>query len=455
MKDQRGLPLECRTPEAAAALETAIEELLAWRDGVAAAVGRAVAADRRAALAQVVGAYDLLCQPPPDQPERLREALARAGEGRSGPRGRAHLTAARAWAAGRPDAAVAALEAWLLEAPQDLLALAMAQRLYQGLGEAESLRDAPARLFDAWDAATPGYGQLLAAHAWGLAETGALAEAEEAGVQALAREPDTPLAVLAVAAALEQGGRLAEAQEWLALQETVWRPAERLAPQIQGYLALLQVDRGAVTAALARYDEALAPGCAGPARLIDAGGLLWRLELVGAETGGRWAPLLEGWGAVAAVTRAPLAAVHAVMAAAAGGDARALAEAQARLDALAEGADQRGAVLRAVGRPLADALVAFAQHRPAAAADGLLALRGRWAALGGSRAQRDLFEQTLIYAALVAGRHRLARALLSARRCRRPASPQTWQASAATFEALGESAAAAAALARVRALLAA
>ncbi len=455
MEDAQGLPLECRTPDAAAALESAIDDLLGWRSAARAAVERALKLDRRTRLGQAVRAYELLCHPHPQGPGALRQALARGGEAPAAARGGAHLEAARHWAAGQPAAGAAALERWLLQAPHDLLALGMAQRLYLALGDAANLRDAPARLLDAWDDDAAGYASLLARYAWGLAEAGAPGEAETLAVEALRYDPDEPTAVLAAVAALEQGSRGGEAEAWLALQAGAWRAADRLAPTVGWYRAVLQLERGAVAAALAGYDRDLAPGLQEPRQLAEAAALLWRLELVGADVGGRWHGVLEAYRFWPPETLDPLAAVSWAMAAATGGTGEELAASLATLERLGEGEGHAARVLRALGRQLAEGLCAFAQHRAADAVAALLPLRGHLAQLGGGRAQRDTFALTLIYAALVAGEHRLARALLSERRARRPHSPQTWQASAANFEALGEAAAARSALARVRDLLAA
>ena len=109
------------------------------------------------------------------------------------------------------------------------------------------------------------------------------------------------------------------------------------------------------------------------------------------------------------------------------------------------------AVARAVGLPLCEALVAYRRGRFAAAADGLLAARPRLQAIGGSHAQRDVFEQTLVDACMRAGTAaaeeeaagtapagggggergarewlQLARALLAERVSERPNSPSSW-----------------------------
>ena len=58
--------------------------------------------------------------------------------------------------------------------------------------------------------------------------------------------------------------------------------------------------------------------------------------------------------------------------------------------------------------------------------------------MGGSHAQRDVFELTLLHAAVGAGRLDVARALLSDRVMLRLASPQSWWLHGSVLKALGE-----------------
>jgi hypothetical protein len=70
--------------------------------------------------------------------------------------------------------------------------------------------------------------------------------------------------------------------------------------------------------------------------------------------------------------------------------------------------------------------VAHRRGNYAEAVETLLPQRGQLHRIGGSRAQRDLFEQLLIDAALKAGDGKLTMALLSERRLLRPDNP--WNA---------------------------
>src|SRR3546814_16609701 len=75
-----------------------------------------------------------------------------------------------------------------------------------------------------------------------------------------------------------------------------------------------------------------------------------------------------------------------------------------------------------LGLPLCRAALAHRRGRYGETVDALLPHRAALRLVGGSRAQRDLFEQLLIDAAVKADRRSLARALLSERAATRRAN---------------------------------
>jgi hypothetical protein len=85
-----------------------------------------------------------------------------------------------------------------------------------------------------------------------------------------------------------------------------------------------------------------------------------------------------------------------------------------------------------VGVPLARALIAFAQGKPAQAVDGLLAVRPIAQRFGGSHAQRDILSLTLLEAARRAGDRAVAAAVLAERVAAKPDSPFVRRLVAAT-----------------------
>jgi hypothetical protein len=109
----------------------------------------------------------------------------------------------------------------------------------------------------------------------------------------------------------------------------------------------------------------------------------------------------------------PFVALHAVVALAAAGDCHGLA--QLRRSAAARDHD----VFQRTVVPLAEAFSDLVHGDDDRAVDGLLALDGL-DRLGGSAAQRDIVEETLLHGTIRAGRLDLADRLLATRLARRP-----------------------------------
>ena len=75
---------------------------------------------------------------------------------------RRHADAARAWLDGDPALAAERYGAIVIDHPDDVLALATAHALDFRLGRRRMLRDRPAQVLPAWNAAMPGYASVLA-----------------------------------------------------------------------------------------------------------------------------------------------------------------------------------------------------------------------------------------------------------------------------------------------------
>jgi hypothetical protein len=190
---------------------------------------------------------------------------------------------------------------------------------------------------------------------------------------------------------------------------------------VNWHRALLDVQAGEVDRALARFRERMHPAvCQSPAINImtDGASLLWRIMLY------EEAPPELPWQDLAAFGEGswprpavPFIDVHCAMASSGAGDheaARRRAASLAEMDAA--GRLPQGAVPAA----LAEASDAFARADYAGAADAIESILPELARLGGSHAQREVHEETLIAACLRAGRTPRARELLQQRLARRP-----------------------------------
>jgi tetratricopeptide (TPR) repeat protein len=152
--------------------------------------------------------------------------------------------------------------------------------------------------------------------------------------------------------------------------------------------------------------------------LHDSISLLWRLELAGMDVRERWTPFTDI--ARERLTRLGLAfhVVHVAMALAGGRD-RAAAERQ--VSVLRERAPKdRTGLIGAVVLPLVEGVHAFGAGDYRRAVELIEPLRARFIDLGGSRAQRDVFEDTLLEACFRAGDVDRTTRLLAERVARRP-----------------------------------
>ena len=85
-------------------------------------------------------------------------------------------------------------------------------------------------------------------------------------------------------------------------------------------------------------------------------------------------------------------------------------------------------IMKALGVPLVDALIAYREGRYGDVADAMIPVRYEMWMMGGSHAQRDLFNLILIDATRKSGNAGLTRALLSERRAVMPHDDWTGKA---------------------------
>ena len=357
-------------------------------------------------------------------------AEAKASEARLSPWERAHLAAFDAWSRDEIRQATGIWEQILIDHPGDVWALRFAHDTYFYLGEAAVMRDSIARVLPAWPTDHDFHGYLLGMHAFGLEESGDYRAAETAGRRAVERNPADTWAVHAVAHVLEMEGRQLEGIAWLRGLEPHWTTAPALAVHQWWHLALFLIEQGRFEEVLAIYDSHVRGTPSGALLdLVDAAALLWRLQLAGIDVGARWEGLREPlvWasrGSCPGLQRRPYR--HGRRRAEGPGDPRAAGA--ARSPDMRRGA--RGTnhgIARAVGQAVVEAIAAFAAGDFGRAADLLLPVRYDIWRMGGSHAQRDLFAQTLIAAAMAAERWPLARALLAERVALKPASRRSWR----------------------------
>lgn len=169
------------------------------------------------------------------------------------------------------------------------------------------------------------------------------------------------------------------------------------------------------------YADIRPGGAEGPPllELADSAALLWRMELAGCSRENQAWPALRSY-ALEKFPRAGVtfADVHNAVIFAVTGDH----ESSARLATeLRAGIGTQWAA--DVAEPIARGFEAFACDDWSGAIDAMSPVIGQLVRVGGSRAQRDLVENTLFAAYLRAGRNEEAKALLARRTDRHPTVP--------------------------------
>ena len=325
------------------------------------------------------------------------------------------------------------------------------------LGDSRTLRDSIARILYAWEPGVPGHANVMGMYAFGLEESGDFATAERYGRYAVESDPDDPWAVHAVAHILEMQDRRRDGIAWLRELEPHWSVANNFRFHLWWHLALFHLELGDHDEVLRLYDEEFR---AEPTEeyldVCNATSMLWRLEERGVEVGDRWKELagvsatkIGGHGLV-------FPDVHFVMALEAAGDADTGEDMLRSLQAAAaETGVTQARVIEEVGLALATAIAAWYRGDYDGVIEHLMPVRYALPEIGGSHAQRDLFHQILIAAALRAPRPVLARALLAERTRLKPDNAWTWQRYGEALAGVGDEAGAREAAARASALLAA
>lgn len=339
------------------------------------------------------------------------------------PREAGHVSAINAIMVGEFQNAARILEDVAIAHPLDVLALQAGQQMDFLTGDARMLRDRISRALPAWSEGMPDFHAILGLHAFGLEETGQYGRAEAAGRRAVELEPRNGWAQHAVAHVLEMQERRVEGVAWMTGNATDWTRESFFAIHNWWHLALFHLGLDDIDAVLELYDGPIYGERSTMAfDMVDAAALLWRLKLRGMDVGDRWNTLADNYSGQPCGQYA-FDDVHAALAlVGAGRDA----QAQTLLDAMAAAAEapsENGLITREVGLPLANGIVLFGRGDFTAATDLLRNVRNRAARFGGSHAQRDVIDLTLIASAARSGDTSLERALVAERFAAIPQMP--------------------------------
>lgn len=449
--DQHGLALTGAGRAAVSHYDRAVDALLHFRAEVTAETSAALAEAPGFPMANVLSAYLALLTTEAAQARAARERftafLAGADPASWTPRERAHLQAVEALLGGDFRRCGTLLADITLQYPRDALALIAGHQIDFFTGDARSLRDRIGGALSAWHDDDPHYGHILGMYAFGLEEAGHYDRSEEVGLRAVELNRRDVWGIHAVAHTYEMQGRFHDGIGFLDERVNDWSTGTFFNVHTWWHYALYALEAGDTERVLGIHDAVMAEGETAM-QLLDASALLWRLYLEGDVHQPRWQRLADMWPAKMDEACYAFNDMHAVMAYVGAGRIgeaeRLVAAREAYLREPLPGVTNQEMTAR-VGLPVCRALIAFGRGEHDRVVELLLPIRHRVNEFGGSHAQRDAVQKTLLESALRAGRHDLARMLVSERVHVRPCSPYNWLKQAALAEAIGDRAAAAAA----------
>jgi len=339
-------------------------------------------------------------------------------------REQAHLAALSHFVQGARAAAVAILDRHLMRYPFDLVAHQSAALADGFLGRFHRVRDRSGRTLPQWSKDRPGYGTLLALHAFGLEEAGDYARAEDESREAAELEPLSFWPHHTVAHVMEMTGRPEDGLGRMAAREALWStPGHMNQVHIWWHKSLFHLELGQYEAALALYD--------GPIRatqrpvalsLTNASALLWRLDTLGYDIGERWRELADLWADRADGKCLVFADIHAAMAELRSGREALVERRLAAMRETAASPAEAAGLYCTVGIPMVEGFMAFHRGAYGEAVESLLPVRFDLWQIGGSHAQRDVVDWTLAEAAVRAGQRDVALSLAYERLGTRPRS---------------------------------
>jgi hypothetical protein len=314
----------------------------------------------------------------------------------------AWLQAVRAWADDDVVRAIALLEGIVEAHPRDLAALKLGQYLRFNLGDSPGMLRLALMARDA--AADVPYWHGMAA--FGFEQCHLLRDAEAAARRGVAMQADEPWAHHALAHVMLTEGRIAEGRAFMHEVSTTWIGLNSfMETHNWWHIALFAIEQGDDAAALALYDDHVWGVCKEYSQdQIGAVSLLARLELAGVDVGDRWHDVSAYLVARTDDQVQPFLDMQYLYGLARAGRP----EADDLMRQVEDFAPHAPAAMREawqrVAVPACRGLLAHARGDHTQAVDALGIALPRLLEIGGSHAQRDLFEQVYIDALARSGR---------------------------------------------------
>jgi tetratricopeptide (TPR) repeat protein len=330
------------------------------------------------------------------------------------------VTALDQWLNDHPTGAIETMEKILRENPRDTISAKLSHAIRFILGDGNGMRRSIERVLGAHGSDHAMRGYLLGCHAFTLEETGEYAAAERTGLQGLQYATDDAWGLHAVAHVYDMTANPDAGIKLIEDNVAAWGHCNNFTYHVWWHKALLHLDRGELDVALALYDTKIRQDKTDDYRdIANATSLLMRLELEGMDVANRWAELADFSENRTEDSCLVFADLHYMLALAGANRPDAKAEMTARFARDAVHSGDMATRIKNPGLAAMAGLNAFSEGRYNDAFVNLAAARPSMQTIGGSHAQRDVFERMTIDAGLRAGRVDQVETFLSERLAQR------------------------------------
>lgn len=344
-----------------------------------------------------------------------------------------HIQAVTLWSEGRCKSAALVWEDILSDYPTDMLALKFAHDNYFYFGQQSELRDSIARVMPSWKSDIPLYGYLMGMYSFGLCETNMLEMAEPVAKKGLEINAQDAWSTHSLAHVYEMQGRSKEGLTFMSTTVNDWEKCGMLACHNYWHWALYHIERNEHQAAVDIFDNEISKRCESGAMLdiVDAASILYRLEMEGIEVGSsRWEPVYEVCRSHQDEHVTAFNDIHLLMAYLGAKKPQLTTN---LLQSIKEYVtnyleEDNGQATKTIGLPLCEALLAYDSGDYDEAVRLLLPIRYNIVNIGGSNAQRDIFNLLLVNAACRskhASYQNLCRNLIYERKAQKTDSPMS------------------------------
>ena len=433
--DRYGLPLTTNSQTALAHYAEGLELALSQNFGAEEAFAKAVEADEGFALAHAARAFLEFLRINVPEARASAAAAVKLSSGLSR-RERGFIDVVSKFVHGENHAASAAAHEHISEFPRDAMLLRLTQRLYTQGCVGIGAPDYPPRFYRLMTEAAPHYGEdwaFMGQYAWANHEVGKMAEGMALAERSLDLNPANGVAAHSVAHVFYEMSQDDEGAAFLGswLEDYDRRSTYRV--HLSWHQALFELALGRYNQALGWYEQDIRPAVQELryAALADSASLVWRMKIYGdVSPQAPWAELVELAAPAAARPGPSFRDAHAALAFTAAGDDESFGKLVDGLQAMADSGD---ATAREATLPLIKGIGAFGRGDYAEAVQLMEPVYPQLTRVGGSHAQRLVFEDTLLEAYLRAEEFDKATDMLRERLSRRESPRELyWLARAQT-----------------------